>query len=91
MNVRCTDNWLLDAAAVIGGNEFAGEKLTSSGYWPPELAAAVLELTGDAKPQIPATKEFDVSAAHFSPTLCDNINDQIVSSEIGAMLKQCRK
>ena len=65
MNVRCTDNWLLDAAAVIGGNEFAGEKLTSSGYWPPELAAAVLELAGDAKPQIPATQAFDVSLADF--------------------------
>ena len=65
MNVRCTDNWLADAAAVIGGNECAGEKLTSSGYWPPELAAAVLELVGNAKPQIPATQAFDVSLTDF--------------------------
>ena len=75
---------MVDAAAAIGGNECAGEKLTSSGYWPPELAAAVLELAGDAKPQIPATKEFDVSAAHFSYSVCDHIDSRIVSSEIGA-------
>ena len=50
---------------MIGGSECAGEKLTSSGYWPPELAAAVLELAGDAKPQIPATQAFDVSLADF--------------------------
>ena len=50
---------------MIGGNEFAGEKLTSSGYWPPELAAAVLELADDGKPQIPATQAFDVSLADF--------------------------
>ena len=56
---------MADAAAVIGGSECAGEKLTSSGYWPPELAAAVLELVGDAKPQIPATQAFDVSLADF--------------------------
>ena len=45
----------------------------------------MLELAGDAKPQIPATKEFDVSAAHFSYCVCDNTDHQIVSSEIGAI------
>ena len=71
-----TDIWLTmaNAAAAIGGSDCAGEKLTSSGYWLPELAAAVLEMAGGAKPQIPATKEFDVSAAHFSYSVCDNIN-----------------
>ena len=44
----------MDASALIG-KENAGEKVTSSGCWPPELAEAVLN-----KVLIPASQAIDV-------------------------------
>ena len=54
----------MDASAQIKEG-YAGGKLTSSGYWPPELAKAVYNaelLNDDVKPDLPAaTQAVDVS------------------------------
>ena len=50
----------MDASALIQ-RELAGQKRTSSGYWPPELAAAIIaEQQGGAKTEVTADKVIDM-------------------------------
>ena len=55
--------WMQDASACIDGImiELAGQKRTSSGFWPPELASAVIcEEAGGSKAQVLASQAIDM-------------------------------